>query len=84
MRMRSGMAGVGVVLACLSGAACDNELPTGVSTRIERSSAILPNGGATTQSDATGGIGGFGFGSGNATTQSDTTTRGIGGFGSGN
>lgn len=84
MRMRTGLAaGMGVVFACLSAAACSSELPTGARAQIERSSAVLPNGGVTTQSDATpGGIGGFG--SGNATAQSDTTTRGIGGFGSGN
>jgi hypothetical protein len=83
MRMRTGLAGTGLVFACLLAAACGSEPPTGVSARIERSSAVLPNGGATTQSDpAAGGIGGFG--SGNVTAQSDTTTRGIGGFGSGN
>ena len=82
MRMRTGLAGMGVVFACLSAAACVSELPTGARARIGRSSAV-PNGGVTTQSDPTpGGIGGFG--SGNVTAQSDTTTRGIGGFGSGN
>jgi hypothetical protein len=85
MQMKTGLAaGMGVVFACLSAAACSSELPTmGARARIERSSTVLPNGGVTTQSDATpGGIGGFG--SGNVTAQSDTITRGIGGFGSGN
>ena len=83
MRMRTGLAGIGVGIACLLTAACNSEFPTGVRARMERPGAMLPNGAVTTQSNpATGGIGGFG--SGNVSAQSDTATRGIGGFGSGN
>lgn len=73
MRTRTGLAGIGIVFGCLLVAACGNEHPTGMRVDAEQNYSVekLP--------DAEG------YGGGDATTQSDTTTqRGIGGFGSGN
>lgn len=74
MRTRTGLAGIGIVFGCLWVAACGSEHPTGLRVDSEPHYSVeeLP--------DAEG----YG-GSGEATTQSDTSTqRGIGGFGSGN
>lgn len=74
MRMRTGLAGIGLAFGCLAAAGCGNEHPTGADAGAKRHALqVLPeeyvqNGGH-----------------GEAATQSDTTSqRGIGGFGSGN
>jgi hypothetical protein len=78
MRLRTGLAGMAIVFGCLWGGAwASDDDPTGVRVGTERNYSVeeLPEG-----------AGDFGEGgSGEASTQSDTTTqRGIGGFGSGN
>ena len=85
MRIRARMAAVGVVMACSSVASCATELPTDVGATGKRSSAVLLSGNdlTTERGKTSGGIGTF------AAEQTvapppDTTTRGIGGFGSGN
>ncbi len=77
MRTRIGVAGIAVVVGCLGLGACNTE-PTGVHTEPDHNYSVgqLPAG--------EGYVGNGSEGGGEATTQSDTTQRGIGGFGSGN
>jgi len=72
MRMKIGLAGIGMMFGCLT-AACGNGGPTGVRVGAERRAGAVRSEGYFHN----GGNDGI-------TTQSDTTTRGIGGFGSGN
>lgn len=77
MRLRTGLAVIGVVFGCLGLAACGTD-PTGARTDAGHNYSV----GALSPGESDRGNGGD-AGS-ETTTQSDTTTRGIGGFGSGN
>lgn len=78
MRLRTGLAGIGVVFGCLGIAACRTD-PTGARTDADHDYSV----GALPPSE--GYLGNGGDAGAETTTQSDTTTqRGIGGFGSGN
>jgi hypothetical protein len=72
MRVRTRLVATGLVLGCcLPVTACGNDNPTGVRIRSE----------GDRLRDSEGYVG---KGRGDVTTQADTVTRGIGGFGSGN
>jgi hypothetical protein len=73
MRTRTGLAGIGIVFGCVWVAACGNEQPTGLHVGSEPYYSVEELPGAEGDSGTEG-----------TTTASDTTARGIGGFGSGN